>query len=440
MKSNLGFWLQMLGINKLITIVKKFFIKSYFWRDYGIPIFCCLLFLSIIYYKYNVDTPPLGDFVKAYYPAGRLVLEKPDDLYRIAKINVFGFVNIPIIAYLFTPFSLLNLDSAKIVFTVLGILSIFLAGFFLLKLTHVDGWRRTGLFLLLALNGPFYNSIQLGNTTHFVFLLLIGLFFCYQTKRDILSGVLLASAAIVKIPLMFICIYFMLRKRWRAVASFFTILLAFVGFSLLIFGFNLNLTWFNECILAFSGKAIAGYNVQSVDSFLIRLLTNSSLKSWQLIEVGWDFKLIRYLMLSLLIGGTIWILWRLKRPTTLEAENLEFSIFLCLALITSPISWTHYYLFLVLPFALYVGDMLSIPKNWSWQGLILLSIFLVSAPPIKDIWFDNIVFTFLARAVLVPHHFLGGILFLGILLTARWQAAKQKLPPTEKQQLSHRSF
>jgi hypothetical protein len=404
-----------------VNAVAHFFLKSRVFRpDYGISILFVLLFLLTVYYK--VNCAKIWDFNVAYYPTGRIILENPEHLY----ISLKGFVNLPILAYLFTPFSLLSEYRAATLFTILGVLSVFAAGGFLIKLTNASGWRRTGIIALLATSFPVYDCFLLGNTTHFVLLLLLGVFFCLRAKRTIWGGVLLASAALIKIPLLFLIVYLAMRGRWRMMAAFALTLLTVVGCSLLLLGLDLNLTWFNHCILTFSNKAIAAHNVQSVDGFLIRLLTNSPLNSWIPIEVGWEFKVMRYAMLSLLIGGTLWVCWHSRVPKTSQEENLEFSSFLCLSLLISPISWTHYYLFLLLPFSLYVGGHLAIPHKWRWSSLMLLSIVLIALPPVKSIWFNNPVFTVLARGFLVPHYFWGGVLLLGILLSARWRASEQK--------------
>src|SRR6185312_4827787 len=47
---------------------------------------------------------PLGDFNKAYYPAGSRLFANPSQLYSCEAGNLC-FVNIPIVAALFTPLS-----------------------------------------------------------------------------------------------------------------------------------------------------------------------------------------------------------------------------------------------------------------------------------------------------------------------------------------------
>jgi len=140
--------------------------------------------------------------------------------------------------------------------------------------------------------------------------------------------------------------------------------------------------------------------------------------------VGWKYKLIRYALISLLVGPTIWICWRSKSPTTLVEENLEFSIVLCLALVISPISWAHYYLFLLLPFALYLGNRIGVPEGWLWSSLVGTSILLTSLPVIV-LSPTNSVLRFLYSKWLISNYFFGGVLLLGVLLAARWYTAKR---------------
>ena len=296
-----------------------------------------------------------------------------------------------------------------------------MSGWLLIRLANLKSWKRLILILLIAINTPIYYSIWLGNTTQTVFLFVIASFMCFRLKRDIWSGVFLAIAGLIKIPLLFPILYFVLRKRWQVVKGFLVTILMTVGLSVLVCGINLNLIWFRECILAFVGKVLAAYNVQSVDSFVIRLLSDAPIDTWDYTEGSWLFKLLRYSFFLILIGGTSFVILRSPANSSAEAENLEFSSFLCLTLLVSPISWTHYYLVLLLPIALYLGGQLGIPNRWYWFIPMAFSILLVTLPNVRSITSENSVIAALTRHFLVSHFFWGGVLLLGILLSARYQ-------------------
>ncbi|MFB2968465.1 glycosyltransferase family 87 protein [Aerosakkonema sp. BLCC-F183] len=383
------------------------------WLTCGLPATVMVVFSWLVSFSNFC-----GDFNKSYYPAGRLIIEDPSRLYEWGK--GLGFVNIPIIAVLFTPISFFNKLTAQIIITILGLAAIVCSCYLIWKLTNASGWRKLAIAGLILVNGPLYYSLKQGNSTHFVLLLLIAALFCMRDKREVWVGIVLAIASLIKIPLFLFGIYFAMRGRWRVVLGFSSGLVGIVAASILLFGLDLHITWFEKCVLSFAGKPLAAFNVQSVDGFLARLLYDVDLKSWQPLEVGMEFKVWRYLLISILVGSSIWVCWRSRKPIALATEYLEFSIVLCLAQLISPISWTHYYLYLLLPLCLWLCDRLAIPPGQNWNSLVLVSAVLVSLPvilvkPIAPIF-----------EVLISHYFLGGVLLLGIFLAARFSTADER--------------
>lgn len=415
MKIYLFFILILLSVFGLNTIGQKLFRKRWsLGLVYGFPALIMMVFLAL------ASIPPrhdwFNDFINCYYVAGKLVIGKPSELYSLGD---FGFVNIPIIALAFSPFAILNKYFAIITFSLLGILAVVATCYLLIKRLKLTGWKQRAVIGLFIINGPLYHSIWYGNLTHFTLLLLVLALICLEKKRDFLLGVLLAIAALIKIPLLLIGIYFSLRKKWRVIAGYSATLLIIGGASLLLFGFDLHFVWLQH-IGKFAGKALVGYNVQSVDGFLARLLLgiNDNLRNWEPIEVNGTFKLVRTTLKLILLGGTAWIFWRKKPPITVEQENLEFSIVLCLCLLISPISWTHYYIFLLIPFAFYIGNKLAVPQGKLWYSLIISSVVLTSLPVITAN-ISNPLLKNLYSRLLISHYFFGGVLLLGVLLAAR---------------------
>lgn len=404
------------------------------WREWWIMFLIITLFLCLVAYRYTHSLPSMPDFFIAYYPAGRLIIENPNNLYQITHSlpntndNILSaFINLPIVAYLFTPFSHLNENYAGILFTFLGIVPTFLSSIILTNYTRLKAWKKLLFFGVMLLNVPVSNSIWLGNTTHFIFLPVIASFLCLSAKRDVWSGVLLAVAALIKLPLLFLAVFFVVRQRWGALLGFCLTLLGVVTLSVALCGWNLNLIWFQQCILVFSGKVVGAYNVQSIDSFLVRLLTTAPLDSWNMYEASWQLKLFRYSLFLLFIGGAFWTLFKAKYSTTYESKSLEFSIFLCIAIISSPISWSHYYMLLFLP----VSVLISLPwitlKKWTWSAPIALVILLISTPPVKSVSVSNPLVADFVRNFLVSHYFWGGVLLLSILFIARWNCSQMVL-------------
>jgi hypothetical protein len=176
--------------------------------------------------------------------------------------------------------------------------------------------------------------------------------------------------------------------------------------------------------LKFSGKIIAAYNAQSVDSFLIRLMTDAPIDTWDFVVGNGWFKLLRYSLIAVLVGATILTLLRRPAISSQGLEGLEYSMILTLTVIISPISWTHYYLFLLLPVALYLGGQLHIPRLLGLQVMTVISILLVITPNVTRIPFHNPLLSALARYFLVSHFFLGGVLLWLVLLVTHLQIGR----------------
>ena len=300
------------------------------------------------------------DFLKAYYPAGGAILRDPARIY--GNDGNLTFANIPIVAFLFAPLSSLTDSIAALVFGMLGIVATLLGCYGLVKLSRVSSWRAAALFALAAVNGPLWHSFLEGNLTHFVLPLLVGVLYFATNRREGLAGVCLAIAGLIKLPLFLLAVYFLARKRWSVIAGFSATLLAIVGLSVTMFGVDLHLRWWRECIAPFASRPLTAYNVQSLHAFLARCLTNGSIGSWLPVNVDWQFKAIEKAVSFGLAATIVCVFWRAHHSEP-AATYTEFSIVLCAALITSPLSWTHYYLLLVIPAGLYLGERSDGPDH-----------------------------------------------------------------------------
>lgn len=394
-----------------------------------LPLFIMSLFLLI------VSIPPpndiFNDFINCYFVAGKLVFSDPSQLYNFG--GAYGFVNIPILSTLFIPFSLASKKYAIILFSLLGLLTIILSYFKILKITNVLSFSNARLTSILFLaNGPMYHSLWYGNLSHFLLGLVLIIYICLENKRDFWVGAASATLVIVKPFFLLLLIYFLLRKKWLALGGFGISLLVIIGASIVMFGWDLHLAWLHH-LHYFSGKVVIAYNNQSLDAVLGRLLlikSDYASNAWDPMVFSGGFKVIRYILMSLLVGGVILVSWFSKAPQTIEEENLEFSIFLCLALLIAPISWTHYFLLLIVPFSLYLSDKLAIPQGRMWSSIIWLSITLTSLPVATWIVLrfptQGSPISLFYSKFWISHYFLGAILFLGVMLAARWHAAKNR--------------
>jgi hypothetical protein len=369
-----------------------------------------------------VSEPPewLSDFRKAYYAAGRLVLEDPAAMYGADDLR---FVNLPILALPFAPLAELPLRPAKWVFTLAGLAAVGVAWALLVRLTRAVGWRRTALGALFVLNGPLYYSLREGNLTHFLLPVLVAAVFSLERRRDVWLGIWVAVAGLFKPPLLLLAGYLAWKRRWGAVASGAAVLLLTVGASVALFGAGVHRVWFDRCVGPYSSRPLTASNVQSASAFLARLTTSGPLHGdWKPVAVGGSFRAMHWLLLAVL-AAIPYLAFR-RRPAWDQAgaERLEFGAVLCLALLASPVSWTHYYLLLLVPGALALGGRGSGAMGTSLTGVVVAALLLTSPSVVALTSEGGLV------RLLASHCWAGGVVLMGALSAARWRAAEGLVP------------
>jgi hypothetical protein len=421
MRIYLGFY----GMLTAATLLSIGLFRSYGHRR-EVPFFLAALVSAVGLLMWHWSDPPIQfiDFTQAYYPAGRAILEDVSRLYeRISACEataICGFVNIPIIALLFSPLSVLPLNSAHALFGLLSLLCVTATIYMMWRISDASSRTKYVIVLLFVINGPLFYSLKEGNLTHFVLLALVAGLLCIDRKRDAWAGVFFAMAAIIKLPLLLFAGYFLARRRWDVIRGYCAILVGVCSISILYAGWNSHVEWYREAVLPFANKGLSAFNVQSIDAFLLRLGDDTRLYDWKPYDVSWEFRLLRHFFAAALVGLSWLVFRRSPEPSNMRTVALELSMVLCVALIISPVSWTHYYLLLLLPLSLYAGRQLAIPFHGGWLAAVAVCVLLIS-PPVTFVSPNSWLGAQMVNKFLMSHY-LGGAVLLWLLLGyARWQ-------------------
>lgn len=388
---------------------------------------CLLIGATVHLALWQISEPHtlFSDFYKAYYPAGEVLWENGiHTSFPFTEAGAGGFVNLPIVGLVFVPLVPLGEELAGWAFLALGAVATLLAYVVLKRMVRAEADVGTALMLLFLLNGPLINSLREGNTTHFVLLLLVVALLLLQRGAEFAAGLLLGLCAVIKLPLLLYAVYFLLRRRWVVVAGGASTICAAAALSIVAFGMANNVSWFTCCIEPFLGGIIPAFNVQSIDGFAIRLTTGTSmLADWEPMEPPAAYRIARMFIFAAILGGAFMVAWRSSRNEAAlpgqsrMREALEYSLVLTLALIVSPISWSHYYLLLLLPWGLHLGRQLPLAADPLAHRLTVASIVLASLPVIVLPLQADLLGETLART-LVSAHLFGGVAMLGALLRA----------------------
>jgi hypothetical protein len=327
-----------------------------------------------------------SDFHKAYFPAAGLLWEVgPTQAWPLPEPGVGGFVNVPVMAWLFVPLLPLGSELASWAFLVLGVVAVAGAWHVCCVLWQLSGTCRAWLAFAFLVNGPLVNSLKEGNTTHFVLLLLVaGLAIAKRGKR-LAAGSLLGLAMLIKLPLLLLLPYLVFARHWRIAAAAVAVIAAVAALSLAVHGYGVNRSWYIDSILPYLGRTVAAFNVQSIDAFLFRLQAGPlHLLDWTAHDVPIHLKLVRIALVgSILLAGAA-LLW-IRKNRTIPGDSAgsidpwEYSLVVTGAVTLSPLSWTHYYLLLLLTWSVYFGSRDafcygSVPRRLLTLGFVLSSL------------------------------------------------------------------
>jgi hypothetical protein len=367
-----------------------------------------------------------SDFYKAYYPVAEyLWLEGPARPWPPLEVGAGGFVNLPIVGWLFAPLVAFGEDGSSWVYLAIGASLTTLAW---LLLTRSFAARSPVLLLLFLANGPLVNSLREGNSTHVILLLLTLAVLLWRANRGFAAGAVLAVCGIIKLPLLLLGVYFAARGRWKIVAGGATTIVGVLLLSVLVHGLDVHVSWYRDSVEPFLGGVIAAFNVQSIDGFMLRLATGTAdLLDWVPHRPSLAHRIARYATVAILLGGSFWLMWRaglraVARPPQ-RRDLIEFCMVLTLSLVISPISWSHYYLLMLLPAALCLGGHTLAPQERRWRVMFWAGFALTSLPvvilPLPESWLGG-----LAARTIISLWLAGGLLIFAAHAHALWEIGR----------------
>lgn len=398
---------------------------SYLWPGYGLA----AVLIHLFFWRVSEPRVLFSDFYKAYYRAAVQLWELGNTAtWPLGETGVGGFVNVPVFGYLFVPLLYFGQEHSGWVFLVISVVMLLATWALMIRLRWFTIQSAAAWLFLILANGPLVNSLKEGNTTHLAFCLLVIALVLWQARSEYLAGILLGACAVIKPPLLLYGLYFAARQRWRVVAGGAGLIGLTAILSLVLFGVDVNIGWYKDSIEPFFGRVMPALNVQSLDGFIIRLrLGEQHLFDWTLHDPTLVHRLVRYLIFAgiLILFAALAIRTHYDRRMPMQTharqlrDRLEYVIVLNIAIVASPISWTHYYLFLLLAWGLYLAGLLNLPRDRTTCWLMRSSMILASLPvvilPMQPGW----LVALFARTAISAWLF-GGLLCLAALMRGVW--------------------
>jgi hypothetical protein len=379
---------------------------------------------------------PFEDFIESYYNGGQTFLASRAQVETLYRNGVNGFVNIPIVAAQFAPFALLPKHAAAWLYLGLGLLVVFAAFRLLATGAQLQFRERCILAVLMLGNGPLMNSLKEGNTSHFALYALALALLWMHKSRSAPAGAVLGLVTVLKLPLALFAIWGVLRARWRFASAMVGVLAFTVLASVSEFGLGAQLVWYRHFVAAASKQPLGAFNVQCFPAALLRVTrARQVMCSWDPVTVApWSRIAATLCSAALLAGFAGLVLWSHRRTaekdTTLRHQrlSLEFSMVCLLACCTTPLAWSHYYCWALLPIAhaLSPNGALSGPSK-ALKVAWIVAIGMVSLP-VAWPWCTPRGWLALPYSLCVSHYLFGALLMLGLLASEYAALARVRVP------------
>lgn len=387
---------------------------------------------------WRLSAPPpellFSDFYQAYLSAARRLITFGSVVtWPLNETCTEGFVNIPVLGWLFAPLALVSSSAAAGLFTGLGVAMIIASLVALVRHFGLDHKQSAVLILLTLVNGPLVHGLREGNTTHMALALIVASLILMRKGYAVTAGAILGFCAILKLPLLMLSVALIVARQWRALTAFATMIVATCLASLVMFGPLINIAWLHYCVTPFLSGTMPGFNVQSLEAFLFRLMHGQEhLHTWYLLPTSAPVRVARTVTSAALAGGILWCLsFKRQAPESGAASRLarldlnDFQLALTAGVVASPLSWSHYYVLLLLPWILHVSNQLPSSSDWACRRLMLGGIGLSSLPVLMLPMDLGVLAPVLSRTV-VSACFLGGVLTFAALARGAWLARRDQ--------------
>ena len=297
------------------------------------------LFFLLIYTHFVKKD--MSDF--EYYIQGGQRILKGETLYR-ASDGHLQYKYSPASAVFFSLFALLPYEAAKFIWYFLELTLLFFSlvlSYNVLPSKH----KKKGFIVILTflVMAKFLGrEIELGQVNIFIFFLLIMMVKAAVEKNDIKGGLFWGLSLLFKPYALVFFPYFVLKKRFRLIASGLgTILLGFIV-PVIFYGFSGSLVVLKEWYSTLSKSTpslIDHYDNASIHAFFLKNLPAEQR----------DVAIICIAGAALVIGvAFLWMMFQGNKRNLKEPEILEFSFLLILIPLFSPLAWYYNYLYSIL--------------------------------------------------------------------------------------------
>jgi hypothetical protein len=299
-------------------------------------------------------------------------------LYDLAAVqeNHFGhvFKVPPFYGMLFLPFVFQDGEWILFFHRIMNVILLSATALVWCRMWGLRVLSAAGMGALLLLNfRPMTDTLAFGQIDLALLLILTLALWALHSQHDILAGVLVALGTLLKIYPLLLLAFFVVKRRWWALAGFVLGMLILNGLSIVVMGWEMHRVYLFE-VLPRIGGTTSWVENQTISGFLNRLVASpkeSTIFHNRLIE-----------LLGLGVSGLVGLLACVLalRPARSASTSfaLQYSQFALIMVLVVPAAWMHYETLLFLPFAALLLHTRDRELRLASAGVLAISFALVA--------------------------------------------------------------
>jgi len=345
------------------------------------------------------------------------------------------WIYLPGYAWIFRPLASLEFPSAARVWLVINaILSVLSIGLLWSARPWMGGKYlnilRTAWIVFLGITfQPILDNMWHGNISALILFFFCLSYWFLRRNHHWLAGLILGLIVPLKFYPAFFILYFVWRRNWSLIAGALVSCLAVFAISLWTSGWAGNLAYMQMVWAELRSGGIPAFNNQSISGFLLHAFTQGNVNGWDNIEVPLGLTFIRLALIVTIIGAVAWVIRRRPEKTADPgmSQDLDLALVIGVMLLASPITWYHYYVWLLFPLFVLLDYLLLSPITHTryivWlaigyalivvQGIVVIRPF--AAQAIQNVW--------LLR-VLLSQSFFGAVMLILLIMRLRLKTNK----------------
>lgn len=300
------------------------------------------------------------DFASFYNPAVLTVRGEGTHVYdtffsyvpETSPVPMFFLYPAPV-ALMLAPLGLFSFQTASALFQILGHACLW-GALALWSSGRPDEERLTG-FLLIFLFFPVWYSLQVGQAEPLVLIMLLAAAAFHERGRASVAGLCFAVAICLKLFLLFLLVYLVLRRSWRLLVWTAVWLGALFWVSGFVVPWDVQAQYWSRVGSSLGFEAFT--DNQSITGFAHRTFTSTRFATG-LMDSARAARVAKIELAGLVMAGYAWLVGLKSRDTALFGRDYGFTIITILLI--APIVDTHHHALLLLPF---LGLLASGPRR-----------------------------------------------------------------------------